>query len=110
MARDRFLLVLVGGFAAAALLLAGVGVYGVTAQAARRRTREIGIRLALGAPRERVLAMVLREVGTLGAWGLGVGLPLAKTGVERMQGDIGVDSEPGKGAKFWIALQKAAAS
>ena len=42
--------------------------------------------------------------------GSGVGLPLAKKGVERMQGDIGVESEPGKGAKFWIALQKAAAS
>jgi ABC-type antimicrobial peptide transport system permease subunit len=42
-----------------------------------RRTREIGIRLALGAPRERVLKMVLREVAVLGAWGLGLGLPLS---------------------------------
>jgi ABC-type antimicrobial peptide transport system permease subunit len=58
-------------------MLAAVGLYGVMSYSVARRTREIGIRLALGAPRKRVLAMVLREVGVLGGWGLGLGLPIA---------------------------------
>jgi predicted permease len=74
---DRMVAVLSAAFGLLATLLAAVGLYGVMSYSVARRTREIGIRLALGAPRERVLRMVLREVGTLGAWGLGLGLPLA---------------------------------
>ncbi len=74
---ERMVAVLSAAFGLLATLLAAVGLYGVMSYSVSRRTREIGIRLALGAPRERVLRMVLREVGTLGAWGLGVGLPLA---------------------------------
>jgi ABC-type antimicrobial peptide transport system permease subunit len=61
LARDRFLLVLVALFGAVALVLSAVGVYGVMAQATRRRTREIGIRLALGAPRRGIVASVMRR-------------------------------------------------
>jgi ABC-type antimicrobial peptide transport system permease subunit len=74
---ERMVAVLSAAFGLLATLLAAVGLYGVMSYSVARRTREIGIRLALGAPRERVLGMVLREVGTLGAWGLALGLPLA---------------------------------
>jgi putative ABC transport system permease protein len=77
LARDRFLLVLVALFGAVALVLSAVGVYGVMAQATRRRTREIGIRLALGAEAGEVRLMVLRQgMGMVGA-GLGLGLVAA---------------------------------
>ncbi len=73
MAREEFLLSLLTAFGVAALLLAGVGVYGVTAQAARRRTQEMGIRMALGARGADVLGLMLRQgVGVVGA-GLAVG-------------------------------------
>ncbi len=78
MNRERFLLVLLGVFGASALLLASVGIYGVTAQATRRRTQEIGIRMALGADTGSIRHMVLRyataitvpgiALGVLGAW------------------------------------------
>jgi putative ABC transport system permease protein len=70
MAREELVLVLLGAFGSLALLLATVGTYAVTAQAARRRTREIGIRMALGAHRSHVLKMVLRQ--SLAAVGLGL--------------------------------------
>ena len=68
------LLTLFGGFA---LLLACVGLHGVTSYSVARQTSEIGIRLALGAQRSRVLWLVLRQVTTLAAVGLAIGLPLA---------------------------------
>jgi predicted permease len=74
---ERMVAALSAGFGLLATLLAAVGLYGVMSYSVARRTREIGIRLALGAPRERVLKMVLREVAVLGAWGLGLGLPLS---------------------------------
>ena len=85
LARDRFLLVLVGVFGAAALVLAAVGVYGVMAQATRRRTREIGIRMALGAEAGDVRGMVLRQGMAMVGLGLalGLGVALAGAGVVR---------------------------
>ena len=68
------LLTLFGGFA---LMLACVGLHGVTSYAVTRRTGEIGIRLALGAQRGSVLWMILRQVVALAALGLVLGLPLA---------------------------------
>ncbi|HSM59739.1 MAG TPA: FtsX-like permease family protein, partial [Longimicrobiales bacterium] len=74
MARQDFILVLLSAFGVVALLLAAVGVYGVTAQAARARTREIGIRMALGARASEVVGMMLRR-GLVGvAVGLAIGL------------------------------------
>jgi putative ABC transport system permease protein len=77
MAREELVLVLLGAFAALALLLAAVGVYAVTAQSARRRTREIGIRIALGAVSVDVARLVLRQgMGSVVA-GLVVGVVAA---------------------------------
>ncbi|HEY1910462.1 MAG TPA: FtsX-like permease family protein, partial [Vicinamibacterales bacterium] len=60
-----------------ALLLAAVGLYGVTAYTVAQRTNEIGIRMALGADRPRVVNLVLRGAFTRVAFGLLLGLPLA---------------------------------
>ncbi len=70
----RFYLLLLGMFAAVALTLAAVGVYGVMAYSVGRRTKEIGVRLALGAPRWRVLAMVLSQSARLATMGIVVGV------------------------------------
>ncbi|HET9399408.1 MAG TPA: ABC transporter permease [Candidatus Acidoferrales bacterium] len=71
---NRFVMWLIGGFAAAALILAAIGVYGVMSYLVARRTREMGIRAALGARPAELLAMVLREAGVRAAIGLALGL------------------------------------
>ncbi|HEX9754129.1 MAG TPA: ABC transporter permease [Gemmatimonadales bacterium] len=76
-AQPRLYAILVGSFAAVALLLAGIGVYGIVAQTVASRTREIGVRLALGASREAVLGMVFRQGAKLTLAGLGFGLAAA---------------------------------
>lgn len=77
LAPQRFYTLLLGIFASAACALAGVGVYGLTSYAVARRTREIGIRLALGAQRTDVLKLVLRQSAGMSLLGISLGLGLA---------------------------------
>ncbi len=76
-AKPRFLTFLLSCFAAVALLLAGVGIYGVMAHTVALRTHEIGLRVALGAQPRQVRAMVLRQAGLLVGIGVTVGLVAA---------------------------------
>jgi predicted permease len=73
-ARDRFAMFLVGLFGTLALLLASVGIYGVLSYTVAQRTRELGIRMALGASQRTVLTYVLRQSITLIAIGAGGGI------------------------------------
>jgi predicted permease len=77
LAWPRFRTLLLGGFGGMALLLAAIGIYGVVSFSVSRRTREIGIRVAMGASPARVQRLVLRESATLALLGLAVGVPAA---------------------------------
>ena len=74
---DRLLTTLSTGFAALATLLAGIGLYGVLAYNVQQRTRELGLRQALGAEPKQLRALVLKQVGVMALIGLGVGLAAA---------------------------------
>ena len=76
----QFLTTLITGFAVVALLLTGAGLYGVLAYAVARRRGEIGVRIALGAGRKEVLALVLRRAMRLVLVGLVSGLLIAEAG------------------------------
>jgi putative ABC transport system permease protein len=73
----RLPLRLVGAFAVAALALAVVGIYGLVAYTVAQRTQELGIRIALGAQRRNILALVVREGALLAAVGVSIGLVVA---------------------------------
>ncbi len=77
LAEKRFVMILLGAFAALALLLASVGIYGVISYLVVRRTQEIGIRMALGANRADVLRLVMRDGIRLAGIGVGIGIVCA---------------------------------
>lgn len=93
LATPRLTGVLLGAFAAIALALAVVGLYGVLSYVVARRTHEIGIRLAMGAPRAHVLTMVLRHGLMLAAAGVCCGVVLA-AGVSRLMRGLLYDVTP----------------
>jgi predicted permease len=70
----RFIMLIVSAFGVLALGLAAIGVYGVTSLIVSERTREVGVRLALGAKPLQLLAMIVRQAATLGAIGVAIGL------------------------------------
>jgi ABC-type antimicrobial peptide transport system permease subunit len=92
--QDRLIARLTGLFGLLALVLACVGLYGVTAYAVARRTNEIGIRMALGAGRPNVLGLVLRGALTQLGLGFAIGIPVALAGGRLLAGKLyGVKSD-----------------
>jgi putative ABC transport system permease protein len=73
LAQARFNMILLGVFAAVAMILAAIGIYGVIAYGVAQRTKEIGIRMALGAQRSDMVQMVLRQGLTLVLFGMAIG-------------------------------------
>jgi hypothetical protein len=113
-AQRRMLMLLLSLFASQALVLAAIGVYGVIAYATRQRTREIGVRIALGADAAAVVGMILRRDVLLGVVGVVIGLAGAAGLTKVLQSflfQVG-RLDPivfGSTALLWIALAALAA-
>ena len=89
----KYVAVMLGIDAAFALALAAIGIFGVMANLVGERTREIGVRLAVGARREDVLSMILRRASVLTATGVGTGVVLAY-GLAHMTANLLVGVRP----------------
>ncbi len=92
-ASQRFSLILLGAFAGLALLLAGTGIYGVLSYLVGQRTREIGVRMALGAQRLDVLRMVLQDGARMTLAGTSIGI-VAALGLTRLMASMLFDVKP----------------
>ena len=103
-----------GSLGLVGLLLAAIGIYGVTSYAVSRRTREIGIRMALGADRRSVLGLVLRQGFVLAAIGVAIGIAIAAAGSRLLEsllfGVRGIDPVTFGGACMLFALVTLAAT
>jgi putative ABC transport system permease protein len=111
---DELIMRLAAAFAMLATVLAMLGLYGVMAHGVARRTREIGIRMALGAAPARIRSMVMREMIWILSFGLGVGIPTALASTRliesRLFGVYGKDITVVAGASLVLALTAAAAA
>ena len=92
-AQTRFSLLLIGVFSTIAVLLAGVGLYGVLATSVRQRTAEIGVRMALGAAPSRIFRLMVGKGLYLSAIGIGIGL-LAAFALTRVLASMLVEVKP----------------
>jgi predicted permease len=89
----RFILLIVGAFGVLALGLAAIGVYGVMSLIFSERTREVGVRLALGARPSQLLVMIVRQATTFGAIGVAIGVFVALPTALLLRGQLyGIDS------------------
>ena len=100
--RPRFNMLLIAAFAAAALLLTAVGAYGVVAATVASRTREIGVRIALGAGVGDVTLMVVRQGMTMAGVGLAAGACLALV-LTRLTGSL-LAGVPATDPVTWVAV------
>ncbi len=89
----NYTMILLAGLAGLSLLISAIGVYGVLSYTVRQRTREIGLRLAIGADRAQVLRMILRQGLSIAAVGIVVGLVLS-AGLTRFLGSLLYGVEP----------------
>jgi putative ABC transport system permease protein len=105
----NFNLLLLGIFAAAALVLAVVGIYGVMGYAVTQRTHEIGVRMALGARRGEVVRMVVRQGMATAAAGIAVGAAAA-FGVTRVLDSLLYETAPTDGPTFGVVSSVLAAA
>jgi predicted permease len=81
-AEQRFTMLLLACFGLISLLMGSAGLYGVMSYSVARRTKEIGVRMAIGAQRTEILGMILREAGLLIGLGLGIGLAASLAGAQ----------------------------
>jgi putative ABC transport system permease protein len=95
-------MLLAGGFGALALVLAALGIYGVLSYSVSNRTREIGVRVALGATRREIAGLVLRDSAVMSGVGIAVGVAAA-LGLTRFLSALLFEISPGDPATYFAA-------